>query len=340
MDRRIASASRNTPRLTTESICGQALQKKFMSNSSQDNVPPLLIAIVGVGNIGSVFAYQLARAGHDVTVIARPGSKRLQQLQRDNAIVHKSGERAKVRILEQLDEQTAYDLVVVTLLAHQIEAVLPALQRSNAQCIEFMSNTFYPERLKDAVGALRCAFGMPFVQSLLDSEGRLNPTISQNQKTLHSDERLVKLFTDAGIPSTLESDMPLWLRCHVPVCVALESISVAGQRRKGGASWGESMVIARGMHAGFATIEGLGSSIYPGLHASINSLPSLIAACILWLLSRNNSFRELLASGEHECCALIDDMVAVGSSGMPAQRAAVKAILAMKPKEGGRLLVG
>ena len=53
---------------------------------------PLSIAVLGVGKIGSVFAYQLARAGHRVTVIARPGSTRLQQLRRDNCIVLKTGE--------------------------------------------------------------------------------------------------------------------------------------------------------------------------------------------------------------------------------------------------------
>lgn len=48
---------------------------------------PLSIAILGVGRIGSTFAYQLSQAGHEVTVVALPGSSRLKQLQRDNGIV-------------------------------------------------------------------------------------------------------------------------------------------------------------------------------------------------------------------------------------------------------------
>ena len=48
---------------------------------------PLRIAVVGVGDIGSTFALQLSRiGGHDVTVIARSGSKRQEQLRRDGAI--------------------------------------------------------------------------------------------------------------------------------------------------------------------------------------------------------------------------------------------------------------
>jgi 2-dehydropantoate 2-reductase len=68
--------------------------------------PPLRIAILGVGRIGSAFAFQLVRTGgHDVTVIARPDSTRLKQLERDQAIVDVEGERASVRVASSLDEK-------------------------------------------------------------------------------------------------------------------------------------------------------------------------------------------------------------------------------------------
>ena len=167
-------------------------------------------------------------------MVARPGSVRLQQLLRDGAITNVKGEQANVRITDALDEQTPYDLIVVTLLTHQVDAVLPALQRSAARCILFMFNTFDPERLQDAVGVERCAFGMPFVQANFDQDGKLKSTIGAGgQKTLLSQPRWVDLFNAAGLPAALEPDMPLWLRCHAPLCVAFESVSVAGERRGG-----------------------------------------------------------------------------------------------------------
>lgn len=60
-----------------------------------------------------------------------------------------------MRVADALDEQTSYDLVIVTLLAHRVDAVLPALRRSGAKRIQFMFNTFDPERLQDAVGSDR-----------------------------------------------------------------------------------------------------------------------------------------------------------------------------------------
>ena len=179
----------------------------------------LRIAVLGVGNIGSAFAFQLARAGgHDVTGIARPASRRLQQLQRDKGIVNTRGERAEIRVAEQLDEVIEYDLVIVTVLAHQVEAVLPLLLRSRARHFLFMFNNFNPERLRDALGAERCAFGMPFVQAQINADGKLKATIGAiGQKSLMSEQRWVDLFIAAGLPALLEPDMLLWLRCHAPV---------------------------------------------------------------------------------------------------------------------------
>ncbi len=292
----------------------------------------LRLAVLGAGRIGSTFAFQLARAGcHDVTVVARPGSRRLDQLQRDGGIVNAKGEAAKVRVTGTLDEQTPYDLVIVTLLAHQVETVLPTLQRSAAKCVQFMFNTFEPERLQEAMGTERCAFGMPFVQANLDQDGKLKATVGTGgQKTLLSRSRWVDLFNAAGLPAALEPDMPLWLRCHTPLCVAFESVSVAGERRKGGASWSEALVLARGVHESFALIKGLGHSIYPKSKARLNACPAWVLAAMLWSLSRVRSFRELLATGKLECDALVETMVAAAPRANPAVE--TSRVQAMKPR--------
>jgi 2-dehydropantoate 2-reductase len=292
---------------------------------------PLRIAVLGAGRIGSTFAFQLAGVGgHDVTVIARPGSTRLAQLERDEAIVKVDGGRAIVRVASALDEQSPYDLVIVALLAHQADVVLPALQRSAARCIQFMFNTFEPERLEEAIGVERCAFGMPFVQAIFDADGRLKATIgTAGPKTIMSRQRWVDVFRAAGVPAALERDMSLWLRCHVPLCVAFESVSVTGERRGGGASWSEAFVLARGIHASNLLIRVLGYRVYPRANRLIEMSPSWALAAMLWLMSRLPSFRELLATGKTECCALVDVMVAVARTEKPTFD--VTDLQAMKP---------
>ncbi len=167
---------------------------------------PLCIAVLGVGAIGSTFAFQLARTGgHHVTAIARPGSERLRQLQRDSGIVNTKGERADMRVTDTLDEQTPYDLVIVTLLAHQVDVVLPALRRSAAKRIQFMFNMFDPEEFRDAVGADRSSFGMPFVQAVLRGEGVLDSKIGvAGQKSKMNHQGCVDIFKAAGLPAAFD----------------------------------------------------------------------------------------------------------------------------------------
>lgn len=292
---------------------------------------PLQIAILGSGKIGSTFAFQLADVGHhDITVIARPGSARLAQLKRDGGIVDASGRRADVRVSDALNEEVAYDLVIVTLLDHQVDPILPGLQRSAAKSIQFMFNTFYPERWADAIRTDRCAFGMPFVQAMLDGDGKLKSTIGAGgRKTIMSEQRWVDLFNDAGLPAAREPDMPLWLRCHVPMCVAFESVAAAGERRGGGATWEEAMMLARGVQAGFGLIKGLGYPIYPASKRKLDHRPAFLLAAMLWSLSRVRAFREVLATGKAEAGFLVDDMVrAVPRSSEPVD---VQRIRAMKP---------
>ena len=294
--------------------------------------PPLKIAVLGTGKIGSIFAFQLARTGHhDVTVIARPGSARLGQLQRDGGVIDVDGGRAEVRVLDGLDEATPYDLLIVTLLDHQVDAVLPSLQRSAARCVQFMFNTFRPERLAEAIGAERCAFGMPFVRGLIDDEGRLKAAIGRSQKTLLSQPRWVDLFNMAGMPASYEPDMPLWLRCHAPICVAFESVAVAGARRGGGAPWRMALDLARGCHAAFDVIRALGHPIYPKGKTRLDRCPNPVLAAMLWSLSRVRGFREVLATGEAECAALVQEMAAAAEARRPD---AVPAIQAMRPGSG------
>ena len=293
-------------------------------------VPPLRIAVLGAGKIGSAFAFHLARTGgHDVTVVARPESVRLQQLEPDRAIVDVKGGRADVHVASRLDEMVPYDLVIVTLLAHQADALLPALRRSAAEDIQFMFNTFDPERLREAVGEERCSFGMPFVQATLTADGRLDAKVgAAGQRTIMGRQRWVDLFDAAGLPAALERDMPLWLRCHAPLCVAFESVSIAGERRGGGASWSQAFTLARGLRASFALIQALGYEVYPKTKRRLRGSPTWAVAAMLWSLSRVRPFRRLLATGEAECRSLIDAMAAAAPlATSPVDVAAVRAMV-------------
>jgi 2-dehydropantoate 2-reductase len=281
--------------------------------------PSLRIAVIGAGGIGSAFAFQLATAGHhDVTVVARPRSARLAQLKHDKGIVRTDGDRAVVTVCDVLDAAAPYDLIIVTLQAHRLDSVMPAIQASTARSVLFAVNNFHPEQLQQMIGHERCAFAMPFIQATIQRDGRLAANISTvGPKSRIGREDLVLLFNQAGIPAVFEAQMPLWLICHVPVCIAFESVAVAAVNRGGGAAWNEAMKIAMGMKESFTLIKRLGYPLYPSGKALLDRSPATLLAVMLWCMSRVPSFRTLLALGADEARALVAALVSASAETVP-----------------------
>jgi 2-dehydropantoate 2-reductase len=276
------------------------------------------IAIVGTGAIGSVFAYQLARAGHAATVVAR--GARLEQLQRDHAIVLASGEQAAVQVDAALDASTPYDLVLVTVLAPQVASVLPALRASAARTVMFMFNTFDPlDPLREAVGAQRVAFGFPAGVFAILRDGKISPQIRGG--TTVGDARWAKVFTDAGIPTVVEEDMHSWLRSHAALVIPLMAIGTVSLAR-GDISWRESGAYADAMETAFGIVRDLGNALTPSMVRSVSRLPRSMARATLWAFSRTKASRDLGVLGPAEARMLIDMMTAAA----PGKTAALLAI--------------
>ncbi|QEH96815.1 ketopantoate reductase family protein [Gluconobacter thailandicus] len=300
-----------------------------MSVVSSSSFSQLRIAILGGGRIGSAFVVHLARKReHEVTIVARPDSARLAQLQRDGGVVTTTGEHVPAIICDTLDGSIPYDLALVTVKDYQVRALLPALKRSAARKIQFMFMTFDPDRLQQVVGPERAALGMPFLQSDFDANGHLR-TVVGKRETLTDDPHWAQIFRTAGLPVRYEPHMALWLRCHVPLGVAFESVAVAAEQRGKGAAWSRARTLAIGIRACFTMIRAQGYDIYPKDKARLEKLPVFVVAGMLWGLSRVPSFRNLLATGKTECCALVDDMLASAST--PGQSGDLDAIRAMKP---------
>lgn len=273
------------------------------------------IAIIGLGGIGSTFAFQLARAGHQITVIAR--GQRLEQLTRDQAIVTTAGERAEVRVAGSLDPTIAFDLVLVTVLAPQVDAVLPSLQASAAKTVMFMFNTFEPfARLRDAVGAARFAFGFPAILANVQDAGRLESTIvTRGQITTVTDGGLAEVFTQAGIASVVHADMESWLRTHAAMVVPFMIAVARSHERRAGLSWNESWKLANALDEGMGLVKKLGNAITPVPMVVLSCLPRVSTAALLWSATRMSSLRKSGAAGTKEPRALIDSMQAVAPGG-------------------------
>jgi 2-dehydropantoate 2-reductase len=282
------------------------------------------IAIIGLGGIGSTFAFQLSEVGHDVTVIAR--GTRLEQLRRTEAVVTVEGARADVHVSGEFDTTRDWDLVLVTVLASQVDVLLPALSASAAKSVMFMFNTFQSlDRLRAVVGPERFAFGFPAIAASL-TDGRLSSTIvRRGMLTTVSDPNWAKVFTEAGIPATVHPDMESWLRTHAVMVVPVIIAGSTALRRGTGVSLAEAVGLARAMKEGFQLVRRLGNSVAPAPMAIIARSPVPAVATLLWMLTRLDVFTRTFAIGAAgEARTLIDEMASASPGYTPA-------LLAVRP---------
>jgi 2-dehydropantoate 2-reductase len=259
-----------------------------------------------------------------VTLIAR--DRRLEQLRSDRAITTNTGERASVQVSAELDETTPWDLVLVTVLASQVGVLLPTPARSAAKNVMFMFNTFESlDRLRDAVGAERFAFGFPAVVASIE-DGKLTASILRGQmKTTVTDPTWAEIFTEAGIPSIVHPDMQSWLRTHAALIAPLAIAGSAAHLRGGGVSGVEAMTLARAMKQGFDLVRTLGNTITPTPIALLSRMPVRVLAATLWVLTRLGAFtRTIAVAPAEEPRMLIDEMSAAGPGLTPA-------LLAVRP---------
>ncbi|ALV05898.1 ketopantoate reductase family protein [Roseateles depolymerans] len=270
------------------------------------------VAIVGAGRIGSAFGYHLARGGHDVTLVARGG--RLEELRREGGVIESiAGDRASVNVDEQLEPTTPWDLVLVTVLAHQVDAVLPALVSCRAATVMFMFNTFGElGSLRDVVGAHRTRFAFPNMISFFEAGKLRNVVGGPGMVTATDSVEWVERFKAAGMPAELRADMQSYLRSHVAFVVPLMAAAHMTPPQGPGVTWHQARQLATALKAGLTLVTELGHQWMPGFVVVLARLPHRLAAAMLWAFSRTTTNRDLARFGPDEVRSLIDTMAAAG----------------------------
>jgi 2-dehydropantoate 2-reductase len=274
------------------------------------------IAIVGPGRIGSTFAFYLSRGGHQVTLIAR--GKRLEELQRDQAIVAVNGDRAPVQVATALDPTAPYDLVLVTVLSNQVDALLPALKASAAKTILFMFNTFdAPDRLRDAVGTERFASGFPAMAAFF-VDGKLKSNVTgPGMVTTLSSQAWAEILKKSGLPTEFEPDMTSFLRSHAAFVAPLMAAAMMTWKRSSNLTWSEASKLTGALIEALGLVRSLGQVLKPGFVAWLARMPTVALTLLIYLFTRTATNKAMGEFGPNETRALIDSMAAAAPGKTP-----------------------
>ncbi|MBL8954157.1 MAG: NAD(P)-binding domain-containing protein [Myxococcaceae bacterium] len=274
------------------------------------------LAIIGAGRMGSAFAWHLARAGHDVTVVAR--GERLERLKRDGGIETVGGVKAAVKTAPGLDPTVEWDGVLVMVLAHQVKPLLPVLSASKARSIVFLFNTVEAlQPLRDAVGAGRVDFGFPTGFSML-LDGKLRASFAgPGQNVTVSSAAWAETFRAAKLPSVVEPDMQSFLRTHAAFVIPLMASGVVVHGRGAGITWAESKRYAQATRRGGAVVKKLGDRLVPSAIGVLLKLPLPLLTFLLFFMNKTKVQRELGSFGPGEVRELIDGMQALAPGEVP-----------------------
>jgi len=188
--------------------------------------------IYGAGTLGCLYAHRLFTAGKDVTLLARGEQNAFI---RDNGVVlvnelTAERESSKVPVVETLEEDAAYDLVVVLIRKNKLAPVFEALSRgSRVQNILFMGNNalgFDP--YLSLLPAKKLVFGFPgagggrrqgvvhYVDSEKPGGKRMPITIGEmDGRNRDRTEQIHSLFESSGVPVDVVAEIDGWLKYHV-----------------------------------------------------------------------------------------------------------------------------
>ncbi len=187
--------------------------------------------VYGAGPIGRWLSLRLHQAGKDVTLLARGETYEL--IRRDGVVLVDgyTGEKkvARVKLVERLEPEDRYDLVLVVMRKSSRLAVCPILAEcQNLQNILFLGNDVsgfhryldYLPREKISLGFPGAGGGWDGDDLVIADGDKPNDKGSSlyigelNGETRERTTRIQELFDGAGFPVSLEKDIDGWLKYH------------------------------------------------------------------------------------------------------------------------------
>ena len=193
------------------------------------------ILILGAGVIGTTYAWQLSNAGQDVTLLVR--KEKSERIQKEGFHIRCKDERQKKTppmevtyrpsILSEICAQENYDLIIVSVRAHQLEDVLPMLAENSgrADILFFCNNWWGDEKIRKFLPAGKYFFGFSRLVGGWRTENQVdcilfdNPELvtmlgESNGQVTPRLQNVRDVFENANLKPVLSQDILGWLAIH------------------------------------------------------------------------------------------------------------------------------
>jgi 2-dehydropantoate 2-reductase len=228
------------------------------------------IVVLGAGVQGTLYGVRLARAGHEVTLVAR--GRRAEELRHHGAIIEnaltRSREVERLPVIEAIDPALDADVCLVTVRREQLEGVLADLNAAHRipRVVFMVNHACGSEFLFGAIGRGRAVLGFPGAAgSIEEGVDRYVEVTEQPTAIEASASDIAALLEGAGFRVSLVQDMDAWLRRHAvfvtAVGGALYEVGGDGQRLAMDSQGVRNLILA--VREGWAAMDRLGIAPAP-----------------------------------------------------------------------------
>ncbi|QUL52108.1 hypothetical protein KDC22_16625 [Paenibacillus tritici] len=264
---------------------------------------PKKILVYGAGALGSLLAARLHEAGHNVALLAR--GERLISL-RQHGVLLAEGNSPDIRsvpvpVVEHPDG--GYDLFLVLVRTHQVDAVLDSLSGLHGDVLFMLNWAAGPEPLSRRLGRERVLLGFPAAAGTLDGEvvryrpdnfiTRLvqTPIGEPDGRTTPRVERIIRVLRSVGLRAKAEPHTDAWLKTHAVIEVPLlQAVFAAGGPKALADDPGGVRRMIRHMRQNLADMSG---PPIPRMLASLLKLPEVLLSALVRRFLRSSVAAQL-----------------------------------------------
>jgi 2-dehydropantoate 2-reductase len=196
-----------------------------MSKSERER-PRLKVVVLGAGVQGTFYGVRLARAGHNVTLVAR-GTRAAELRERGAAIENTltgAADTLKLPVVEQLAPNASADLCFVSVRREQIADVLPscAAALQIGRFVFMVNHANGSEDLFAALGRQRVVLGFPGAAGAVDDGVDRYVQVAEQPTAIEASALDVAVvLRGAGLRVELVNDMDSWLKRHAVFVTAI-----------------------------------------------------------------------------------------------------------------------
>ena len=193
------------------------------------------IAVLGLGVIGTTYAYALQQAGHDTYHIVREGKQVPSILPvhlldgRYNAKGEEKDGEYKVNLATNDEE---YGFILISVASGKLEEAIKTLRDRNLKGTVILFCNFWDKRenVEKILGNYDYITAFPMAGGHMEKEGRLNCVLfdhimlegSKKAKITNYDE-LISLLDSADIKQEIPNDMFEWIWVHMAINAGVTS---------------------------------------------------------------------------------------------------------------------